>query len=72
MTRSRVRGNGEGCAYKRGKTWEAQVCFYDRGVRKRKRKSGFRTKSEALLYLPALREEAPDHPVNIFVRTALT
>lgn len=46
----RKRGNGSGSAYRRGSGWEAQV--YVDG--KKHRKSGFRTKSEALAYIPTL------------------
>ena len=59
----RRRGKGEGSAYKRGRTWEAAVVvgwrLNDEGkaVPDRRTKGGFRTKKEALAYLPELRRE---------------
>lgn len=55
------RGNGQGTAFKRGKTWTAQVTKYITmdadGKRRRKyaTKGGFRTKKEALAYIETLR-----------------
>ncbi|MGI5977001.1 MAG: tyrosine-type recombinase/integrase [Candidatus Limivicinus sp.] len=53
--RKSTRGNGQGCAYKRGKTWTAQwVIGYQvepenkKSRTKRGTKSGFKTKAEAL------------------------
>lgn len=55
----RTRANGTGCAYKRGKTWTAQVVLGRRIVDGKTRyvlarKGGFRTKTEALAYIPTL------------------
>ena len=55
------RGNGQGTAFKRGRTWYAQVTDYiyvdDEGKmhRKYKTKGGFATKREALAYCDTLR-----------------
>ena len=49
------RPNGSGSAYKRGNVWELQV--YVNG--QKRRKSGFRTKSEALAYSQTLISENP-------------
>jgi len=55
------RGNGQGTAYKRGRTWTAQVTQYtyldENGKfrQKLKRKGGFKTKKEALAYIETLR-----------------
>ncbi len=57
---SKIRGNGTGTAYKVGKTWVAEVTLGFRmdedGIvrRVKNRKYGFRTKKEALDYLPTL------------------
>lgn len=50
------RGNGQGTAYKRGRTWTVAVTVgkYDTGAAKRLRKGGFKTKREALEYIPFL------------------
>lgn len=55
------RGNGQGTVYKRGKTWQIELTLGkdDTGVRIRKFKGGFKTKKEALEYIPILREETP-------------
>lgn len=60
--RSHARGNGTGSAYRRGKTWEAAVVLGykligDKAVPIRKTKGGFKTKREALEYLPLLKAE---------------
>lgn len=59
MTR---RGNGTGSVYKRGKTWEAAVVLGykledGKALPVRRVKGGFKTKKEALEYLPTLRQE---------------
>ena len=56
------RGNGTGSVCKRGKVWQAAVVLgykYEDGkaVAIRRTKSGFKTKKEALDYLPALRQD---------------
>lgn len=58
--RTKSRGNGTGSVYKRGNTWVAAVTLGYRaedGAQKRVvlKKCGFRTKKEALEYLPALK-----------------
>lgn len=58
--RTKSRGNGTGSVYKRGNTWVAAVTLGYRaedGVQKRVvlKKCGFRTKKEALEYLPTLK-----------------
>ena len=59
----RRRGNGEGSAYKRGRTWEVAVVlgyYLDENGKakpKRRTKGGFKTKKEAIAYLPQLRRE---------------
>lgn len=56
---TKSRGNGQGSVYKRGKTWTAAVTMgytMVEGKLKRttKTKSGFKTKREAIAYLPTL------------------
>ena len=55
------RGNGQGTVYKRGKTWQIELTLGKRpdGGRERKFKGGFKTKREALEYIPILRDETP-------------
>ena len=58
------RGNGTGSVYKRGKYWEAAaVLGYKlrdgKAVPIRVTKSGFKTKKEAIDYIPTLRKEKP-------------
>ena len=50
------RGNGQGSVYKNGKVWQAEVtiAYTDSGKRIRRKKSGFKTKKEALEYIPIL------------------
>ena len=60
--RPKIRGNGQGCAYKRGRTWTACVTVdwvlpSDNSQPKkplRKTKGGFATKKEAIAYCPIL------------------
>lgn len=62
MPRTKSRGNGQGTAYKRGRTWEAQVIVgwkpptQEGGhpVPIKRRKGGFKTKAEALAACEAL------------------
>lgn len=65
--RPRLRGNGTGTAYRRGKTWTAKVTVASRAVMQngipravyvRVTKGGFATKRDALLYCPTLYAEA--------------
>lgn len=71
------RPNGSGSVFRRGDGWKAQVVdHYERvdgtksGIRPvYKTKSGFRTKKDALAYLPTLIASSPanhDHPVLTF------
>lgn len=66
-TKGRVRGNGEGTVYQRGKTWTARVIvgwwLDDAGVAHPhlRTKGGFKTKKEALEYLPELKKSEADH-----------
>ena len=55
--RVKTRGNGQGSAYKRGKTWTAMatVGYTPEGKRITKSKGGFRTKKEALEAVPGLK-----------------
>ena len=59
---TKSRGNGTGTVYKHGNTWAAEITLGFREVdgiprRVKKRKYGFRTKKEALEYLPMLRSQ---------------
>lgn len=62
---STCRPNGTGSVYKRGKTWMCSVVLgyiiLDNGKRKavRPTKGGFKTKKEAMEYLPILRQQNP-------------
>lgn len=62
-TVQRRRGKGEGSVYRRGRTWEAAVVLGYRlnekgkAVPERRTKGGFKTKKEALAYLPQLRQQ---------------
>lgn len=58
------RGNGTGSVYKRGKTWEAAVVLGykledGKAIPIRCTKGGFKTKREAIEYLPTLKQERP-------------
>lgn len=58
------RGNGTGSVYKRGRNWEAAVVLGyklvdGKATPIRNTKSGFKTKKEAIEYLPQLRKEKP-------------
>lgn len=57
------RSNGEGTVYKRGNYWQAEVVIgiTADGKRDRRYKYGFRTKKEALEYIPTLRSEKTKH-----------
>lgn len=55
----RLRGNGTGTAYKRGKTWTACIIVGWKDAEKyrqpiKRTKGGFKTKKEALAYIPML------------------
>lgn len=58
------RGNGTGSVYKRGNTWEVAVVLGyrlkdDRAVPIRTTKGGFKTKKEAIEYIPTLKHDRP-------------
>ena len=58
MPRPKTRGNGQGTAFKRGKTWTAQVVIgWNGGVPIKRTKGGFKTKADAINYCPTLREQ---------------
>lgn len=61
------RGNGTGTVYKRGKTWTAKVTieYNDDGDKQRivsRTKGGFKTKKEAVTYLPVLKLAPREKP----------
>ena len=65
--RVKSRGNGTGCAYKRGSTWTAQVIVDWRIVADdkhlvpvKKTKGGFKRREDALAYCPTLKNSGPD------------
>ena len=72
------RPNGTGCVFKRNATWTARVVDHYKKVEKDgkkklipvwKTKGGFKTKKEAINYIPVLYSETPnrhDHPVLTF------
>lgn len=62
--KNKSRGNGTGTAFKRGKTWQAEVTLGKKPNPKtgklvvdRRTKGGFATKTEALEYIPILKAE---------------
>ena len=63
--RLKARGNGQGCAYKRGRYWEAQVIVgwkqpadpEHKPIPDKRRKCGFLTKKEALAYCAEMRKQ---------------
>ena len=82
----KTRGNGSGCAYKRGKTWTACITpegasYIDENgktVQPRKYKGGFKTKNAALAYCEKLqqqgtRQKAPNllHYWNLYEKDDL-
>ena len=54
---TRTRPNGSGSAYKRGRTWTAQVRVKQRGKFKSLTKGGFLRKTDALNYIPKLTQQ---------------
>lgn len=53
----RMRGNGQGTAYKRGRTWTAVYIYgWNDGKPLKRTKGGFRTKREALDHIPILKK----------------
>lgn len=68
---SKRRPNGTGSVYKRGKTWVAVVVHgykLENGKSKavRSKKGGFRTKKDALEYLPVLKNEKPKSAPTLY------
>lgn len=64
MGRAKVRGNGQGTVYKRGKTWTAEVNMFAGDYRRRVTKGGFETKREAVAYLGTLVHSLSAEPVR--------
>lgn len=60
--KTKSRGNGQGTAIKRGKTYTAilTVGYTLEGKPIKRTKGGFKTKKEALEYIPKLREDKPE------------
>ena len=56
--KKKTRGNGSGTATRRGNTWTAEITIglKENGSRIKKTKGGFRTKKEALEYIPELQK----------------
>lgn len=62
----RMRGNGQGTAYKRGRTWTASYTYgWVDGKPQKRTKGGFRTKREALEYIPILKAQRTTRNTNI-------
>ena len=70
MSKTKSRGNGQGTAYRRGTSWEAQVILGWREpttpggapIPVKKRKGGFATKREALAYCKELKQAQTERP----------
>ena len=67
----RSRGNGTGSVYKRGKSWEAAVVLGyklidGKAVAIRRTKGGFKTKKEAVEYIPVLKQEKAKKAPTLF------
>lgn len=64
---TRKRGNGEGTVYKRGNVWQCAVVMGYKGDGNpiRRTKSGFKTKKEALAYIPTLRDSTVSERVKL-------
>ncbi len=65
---SKKRGNGQGCVYKRGSTWQAEITlgYYvkdGRLLRKRKTKGGFAKKKDALAYISSMQAGVEERKV---------
>jgi len=67
------RPNGTGTVFKSGRNWVIQYTVgYDiNGKRIRKKKRGFQTKKEAILYLETLRKEKPKASIDTLWQTYL-
>lgn len=64
---ARMRGNGQGTAFKRGKTWTAQITLWtvdENGNKKRsyRTKGGFKLKKEAVAYIEEMRGNSAPLP----------
>lgn len=58
MGKPKRRGNGQGTAYKRGNTWEAQIVVDWHGnTPVKRRKGGFKTKKDAIDYCSTMRNQ---------------
>ena len=76
MGKTKSRGNGQGTAYRRGKTWEARVVIGwklsgdpPHNVPIYKTKGGFPTKRDAVQYIPTLLSaKATDHKPETLIR----
>ena len=70
MSKTKQRGNGQGTAYRRGQAWEAQVVIGWRPattpgghpIPVKRRKSGFKTKRDALAYCEELLRQREERP----------
>lgn len=68
--KGRIRANGQGTVFKRGKTWTAQVTVGWRITASgnaqaiRRTKGGFQTKRDAVAYLPTLYNQPKQRPVQ--------
>lgn len=66
----KVRGNGQGTAYKLPNgSYRAVVTFgYIEGKRIQKTKSGFKNKKDALEYIPILRKDIQEKNISLFLK----
>lgn len=73
--KTKSRGNGQGCAYQRGRTWEAQVIVgwkqpkdpTQKPIPDKRRKGGFRTKREAIAYCTEiLKVNGPKKQISLY------
>ena len=68
----KARGNGQGCAYKRGSTWTAQVVIgfkppedpNHKPIPIKRRKGGFESKKDAIAYCPILLAGGVEKPTT--------
>lgn len=62
----RLRGNGQGTAYKRGRTWTAVYIYgWEDGKPKKRTKGGFATKRDALAHIPKLKAQKANRNTNV-------
>lgn len=70
---SKKRGNGQGCVYKRGSTWQAEITlgYYTRDgkrLRKRKTKCGFAKKKDALAWISTMQTGGEERkPITVAI-----